>query len=211
MAIPSGSLTPTAMWSPFLYPESADAYITATTDIKLGGIALSDGSQGLQVQAWTLAVSNVGQSNSAVSVTDSHGNTTQVFSAPGITWARLAFDQNMHPVINFLGSLGSGYYWFDPTIPGVTITYFAPATNITKVCCSMDDNRSIQVNLGTTDVIMAYVANGNLCYRQQRDRYLTEYVLYANITTLIPNAVVWKIGMNSKYRLQFQIAGNLYQ
>lgn len=211
MAIPGQSLTPTLMWSPFLPPEDSVTIVTATTDIKLGGRALSDGSAGLQVQTWTLSVGNVGLSNSSVSVTDSHGNTTLLFNAPGITWARLAFDQNMHPVVTFFGSLGSGYYWWDPTIPGVTTTYFSSSTNITKVCCSMDDNRSRETNLGMSDVIMAYVANNNLCYRQQRDRYTIEYVLYTNITEVIPNAVVWKIGMNSRYRLQMQIAGNLYQ
>lgn len=211
MAIPGRSLTPTPIWAPYLAPMNTDNFISQTTDVKLGGIAISDGSQGLQVQNWFLNVTNVGLSTSAVTLTDSSGNLTNLFSAPGITWARLAFDQNMRPVVNFLGSLGSGYYWFDPTIPGITITYFAPATNIGKVCCSMDDNRAIEVNAGLSDVIMAYVANNNLCYRQQRDRYTIEYVLYTNITTVIPNAVVWKIGMNYVNRLQFQIAGNLYQ
>lgn len=211
MAIPSRSLTPTALWSPYLSPENEDTLISATTDVKIGGIALSDGTQGLLVQNWYLNVVNVGLSSSYVTVTDSSGNTTTLFSAAGITWARLAFDQNMHPVVNFLGSLGSGYYWFDPTIPGTTVDYFSPTTNISKVCCSMDDNRATEINLGLSDVIMAYVANTNLCYRQQRDRYTVEYVLYNNITSLISNAFVWKIGMNIHNRLQFQVAGNLYQ
>ena len=211
MAIPGKSLTPTEMWAPFLPPEDSEDLISYTTDVKLGGVALSDGSQGLQVQNWYLTVVDVGMSTSYVTLTDSLGNINTLFSAQGITWARLAFDQNMRQVVNFVGSLGSGYYWWDPTIPGITTTYFSPASNISKVCCSMDDNRGTEVTLGMSDVIMAYVANNNLCFRQQRDRYTIEYILYTNITSIIPNAFVWKIGMNSLYRLQFQIAGNLYQ
>jgi hypothetical protein len=188
-----------------------DALITDTTDVKLGGIALYDGSQGLQVQNWYLNVVDVGLPTSYITVTDSSGNVFTLFSAIGISWARLAFDQNMHPVVTFLGSLGSGYYWWDPSIPGTAINYFPSLSNIGKVCCSMDDNRTIEVTHGYSDVIMAYVANNNLCFRQERDRYTIEYVLHADINLLLANAVVWKIGMNYKNRLQLQLIGSLYQ
>lgn len=209
--IPGNSLTPTPMVSPFLPPMDTDVFITDTTDVKLGGIALSDGSQGLEVQNWYLNVVNPGTALSYVIVTDSHGNLTVLFNEPYITWARLAFDQNMHPVVNFLGSLGSGFYWWDPTIPGVTTTYFPAGDNISKVCCSMDDNRSTEITLGYSDVIMVYVANNNLCFRQERERYTIERILYLNINTQIPNGFVWKIGMNTKYRLQMEIRGSIYQ
>jgi hypothetical protein len=75
----------------------------------------------------------------------------------------------------------------------------------------MDDNRTIEVTHGYSDVIMAYVANNNLCFRQERDRYTIEYVLHADINLLLANAVVWKIGMNYKNRLQLQLIGSLYQ
>lgn len=211
MSIPGGSLTPTPMWSQFLSPYNDPLLVTDTTDVSIGGIALYDASQGLQVQNWYLTVYNVGLSNSYIAISDSQGNSYTLVTTAGITWGRLSFDQNMHPVINFISNLGSGYYWYDPSIPGTTISYFDPTLNIGRVSCIMDDTRPQETLLGLNDIIMGYVANNTLYYRQQRDRYTIAYVLQSNVNTLIANPYVNKIGMNSKYRLQFQLAGQLYQ
>ena len=43
---------------------------------------------------------------------------------------------------------------------------------------TLDDKRRGQTS--SSDVILAYLRAGSLYYRQQRDRYLTEYLLTAN-------------------------------
>lgn len=207
--IPNKSLIQPPLWSPYLPPDSEWDTLTNTTDVSLGGVGLSDPSQGLEYQDWSGFVTDVGLSTSSVYLTAPNTPDTFIFSEPGLTWMRFTFDQNMHPFICFVGSNRSGYFWWDPLLPGNTITAF-PA-GITVAACSMDDKRPLQTRLGNNDIIVGYVNNNNLCYRQQRDRYGTEYVLYDNINTLVSNPFVNKVGMDIKNRLQFQVAGQLYQ
>lgn len=206
--IPNKSLVQPPQLSAYLFPD--DLANTFLVDYELGGIGLSDPSQGLEVQEWTLNVLGSGVST-GIYLSAPNTPSTFILSEPYITFARLAFDQNMHPVITFLCNAGSGYYWWDPSIPGNSVVFFPNTSGITYVACSLDDKRPYQTRVGSSDVIMAYVANNNLCYRQQRDRYGIEYVLYVNINNLIPNPLVNKVGMASNYRLQFEIFGNLYQ
>lgn len=202
---PSKSLLPTVIITPYLYPDNLD--VTPLEDYEEGGIGLSDASQGLQVQAWHLSVQGSGASTS-VWLDAPNTPAVQQFALPNITWARLAFDQNMHPVISYVDATGPGFWWWDPTIPGVTFTSL-PST-IVNPCITLDDKRPIQTLLGNTDVVMAYINGSNLCYRLQRDRYGTEYVWMTNITSLLASPFVNKIGMTSGLRLLLDIRGSLY-
>lgn len=195
-----------AILSAYLYPDNIEP--TALIDWELGGIGLSNGTQGLQVQAWELQVLGSG-SGTAVYVSSPNTPSTQLFALSNISWARLAFDQNMHPIVSYV-SLGSpGFYWYDPTIPGNTFTSL-PSTVITP-CVTMDDKRDLATRLGTNDVVMCYINNNNLCYRLQRERYGTEHVWLSNINTLVTNPIVNRIGMGAGLRLQIEVQGALYQ
>lgn len=205
--IPNRSLIQPPRWMPYLPPVNFPT--TTTTCEAIGGIGLSDPSQGLQVQNWSGYVTNVGLSNSAVYLYSPNTSNTFIFSSPGIVWMRFTFDQNMHPFVSFYDGSSSRYFWWDPTIPGNTIATL-PA-GITYTACMLDDSRPLETLVGSNDIILAYINNTNLCYRQQRDRYQTEYVLYSGINNLISNPFVNKIGMNERYRLQFEIGGQLYQ
>lgn len=190
----------------FLYPDNNST--SALEDWQLGGIGLSNASQGLQVQAWNLTVQGTG-TNTSVWLSAPNTPAAQLFALANITWARLAFDQNMHPVVSYVAGGAPGFYWWDPTIPGATFTTL-PNTVINP-CVTLDDKRAIQTLLGNNDVVMCYINNGNLCYRLQRDRYGTEYVWYSNITSLLVNPFVNKIGMSNNYRLLIELRGALYQ
>src|SRR5574337_470703 len=205
--IPNHSLIQPPRW--FKYFPPVDLPITNTTDLALGGIGLSDPSKGLQYQTWSGSVTDIGLSSSSVYISSPNTVNTFLFTYPGIIWIRFTFDQNMHPFVSFYTGSIAGYFWFDPTLPGNTISIL-PA-GISYPSCVLDDSRPIEVRAGTGDIILAYVNNTNLCYRQQRDRYQIEYVLYSGINNIISNPFVNKIGMNEKYRLQFEIGGQLYQ
>ena len=194
--------------SPFSFLEPDKLTTLATVDYQLGGIGLSDPSQGLQVQTWTAEIIGEGTSTS---VQISAPNTIPVilFSLSNLSWVRLAFDQNMHPVVAYQYLSGSGFWWFDPTIPGTT--FFALPAGSTYPCCSLDDKRPLSTNLGTSDVIVAYLNSTNLLYRQERDRYANEYVLATSLTSYIAAPLLNKIGMDSTLRLLFDIRGVLYQ
>ena len=134
----------------------------------------------------------------------------QLFASPNITWVRLAFDQNMHPFVTFVDQSGSRYWWFDPTVPGQVFATLPVGSS--RASCTMDDKRPLSTQLGTNDIILCYINVGNnLVYRQERDRYNTEYVLLANVNLLISAPFVGRIGMNEKLRLQIEIRGALYQ
>lgn len=202
---PAVPLIQPAIISAYLPPDNVEP--TDLEDWEMGGVGLSDPSEGMQVQVWHLLVHGTGLTTS-VWVDAPNTPPTQIFALADITWARLAFDQNMHPVISFMAAGLPGFYWWDPTIPGTTTTYL-PST-VYRPCVTLDDKRAQQINLGNADVVMAYINLSNLCYRLQRDRYGTEYVWLANITTLISNPFVNRIGMTEGLRLLLEIHGALY-
>jgi hypothetical protein len=194
------------MWAPFQYPDNIPVYYT--TDYQLGGIGLSDASQGLQVQAWFLEISGPVSNNNIV-ISAPNTQPTILLSAPNVTEVSLSFDQNMRPAVAYVSQGNPYFWWFDTTIPGYTT--ISLGSTVTNPRCTTDDKRAREVNIGYTDIILAYINNNNLCFRQQRDRFTIERVLQANLNNLIPNPSLIKIGMNSIERLQFQIFGNLWQ
>jgi hypothetical protein len=202
---PAVILTDPAIILPYLPPDDIEP--TDLEDWEMGGVGLSNATLGLEYQVWHLLVHGE-DANTSVWVDAPNTAPVQLFALPFITWARLAFDQNMHPVIAYETSAGAGFYWWDPTIPGTTFTSL-PST-VHKPCVTMDDKREIQTRLGNNDVVMTYVNLSNLCYRLERDRYGVEYVWLANITSLISNPFVNRIGMTTQYRLLLEIHGALY-
>lgn len=205
MISPSTLSIPTPIYTVYVPPD--ESIITNLTDTCLGGIGIQDPSQGLQVQDWTLQVIQNG-TNWDFYISAPNTPATYMFSRINVTWGRLAFDQNMFPFIAYIDTYGAGYYWYNPLIPG--FQFVTMTSDVTTPCCTMDDKRDIATRVGSNDIILAYVRNNSLFYRQQRDRYGTEYLLYNNINTLIPNPTVWKVGMNEGMRLQFLLHGNLY-
>lgn len=194
-----------AIITAYLYPD--DIPPTDLEDWELGGIGLSNASQGLQVQAWHLLVHGV-TATTSVWLDAPTVPAFQLFALANITWARLAFDQNMHPVVAYMAGGLPGFYWFDPTIPGNTFTSL-PST-VLDPCVTMDDKRALQTALGNNDVVMCYVNLGNLCYRLERERYGTEHVWLANVDHIVANPRVNRIGMTEGYRLLIEVQGALY-
>jgi hypothetical protein len=129
------------------------------------------------------------------------------FSAPGITEFSFSFDQNMRLAIAFVQDGVAKLRWFD-SVPGQTVITEYPSAITPRVV--LDDKRFTQTS--ASDIIFAYMRNGDLYYRQQRDRFQTEI----DPTELMPepertqtrerNALspgLIKIGFNRQLRLQF--------
>lgn len=111
----------------------------------------------------------------------------------GVRWLSCAFDSNGRPVIAYQIGVDTYLYWYDSAIPGFTTTTFALGE---RPMLTFDDVRP-QMNM-TSDVILAYIKNGVLAYRQQRDRYNTEYSLGA-----APSMRFARMGMGRHLRLEF--------
>jgi hypothetical protein len=206
MFSPATLSNPSPIFSLYIPPDGDP--ITELTDVELGGIGLQDPSQGLQVQDWTLTIVPNGL-NGDFYLSAPNFPSTLLFSRVNVTWGRLAFDQNMFPIISYVDQYGAGYYWYDPIAHAYAFVVMDPA--VRTPCVTMDDKRPIPTLVGSNDVILAYMKGNGLYYRIQRERYGTEYLLKLDMTTLIPNPSLWMVGMNEGMRLQFLFHGNLYQ
>lgn len=206
--IPGNGLSNPALPLPFLYPKDIDT--DSTFAYELGGIALSDSSQGLQIQAWKVEIVPIGDGSTANAVISSATQLPLVlFNLPDFTEISLAFDQNMKPFVAYVSQGNPGFYWYDATLPGDRFTALPP--NSTTPRCTLDDDRALEISSGRSDIIIAYILSNNLVFRMERDRYTIEYVLYNNLNLVpITNASLNRIGMDTGYRLQFFLTGGLY-
>lgn len=204
--MPGNALSIPTLWSPYLPPDNITPSLTVS--YQEGGISLSDASQGLQVQVWTLSIEGPVISNDLV-ISAPNTLPAILLSAPNVTQISLAFDSNMKPCIGYTSQGNAYFWWYDTTIPGYT-TITLPATS-TFPQCTLDDKRKVSLDLGISDIILCYLLNNNLYMRMQRDRFLIDYVLRTSVSNDIPNPSLMKVGMNTNLRLDFTVNGNLWQ
>lgn len=188
--IPEGRLSTTPVVAPFMEAQKQVPLI----DYEKGGVGLNNPTQGLQVQTWTLRYDRA-SGNMRLSAPNTPEFT--LWNRPDITEVSLAFDQNMNPFVAFVQAGVAKFWWYDPTIPGQTFAESLLGTAITPRA-TMDEKRATQS--AVSDIILGYMRNNNLCYRIQRERYLTEHVLRTGCGGKLAD-----IGRNTGYRLQFKL------
>lgn len=167
MAMPENIFSDPPVPAAFLPPDDrfrSDPLI----DYELGGIAIGDPSQGLQVQVWECRVA-AGMIQVRV---EGVGLWTDVISDVGITEVSLAFDQNMRPTVSYMAGGACKLYWYDADIPGFTTSTFAGGSSPVVM---MDDKRAMEI--GLNDILLFYVRGDRVIHRLQRDRFLIEYDL----------------------------------
>ena len=166
-------------------------------DFELGGIGLYNPTQGLQVQVWRAYIAN---GRKHIYINAPNTSDTLVYTAANygtLSEVSLAFDQNMHPMIAFVENGVSKYNWFD-SVSQTQITS-SLASDCLSPRVSLDD-KSLFAE-ASSDIILAYIKNGNLYRRQQRDRYTVEVLLKTGIPA---GYYLHKIGMNRGRRMQFE-------
>lgn len=188
--LPDNELASLQMFSEwqYYYPMTDDLNIA----YEIGGIAISDISEGLRAALWTLQfidgelyLGKVGETLTSV-----------LEVGAGIVKVALAFDQNMRPCYAWqLNPEDCVLYYYDTVLGDFTQVTF---TGTMSPCLTLDDSRAEA--LGYTDVIFAYLKDGDLCYRQQRDRFLTEYTVVAT-----DKKHLVRIGLSVGNRLQFML------
>lgn len=189
--LPEGRLSIVNVPAPILGGRAGS--ISLKQDFEDGPIALNDPSEGLFYQIWQGIASDTG-----VKLWDADENGTDVLSALNITEMSFTFDQNGRPSICFTQYGQTKIYWFDSSLGTVTTTTIGAGIGSPKLI--LDDKRQTQI--GSSDIIMGYIKNEQLCYRQQRDRFLIEYILATGVVGRLI-----KIGMGNNLRLQF-VVGN---
>lgn len=192
--IPEDRLSTETVQGEFIFPSGL--YATRTQDYELGGVALQDPSQGLQVQAWFCYLEDESIYIRPVEST----SPTLLMTRAGVVELSVAFDQNMRWNLALLLDTGElEFHWYD-TVVNEYVTSVYP--NVVSVKATLDDKRPLQILQDTSDVILTYIrSNASLYYRQQRDRYETEYLLIEDCPV---NYRISNFGMTTKQRLQWR-------
>tara|TARA_R110001606_G_C15330447_1_gene645518 strand:- start:38 stop:610 length:573 start_codon:yes stop_codon:yes gene_type:complete len=162
--------------------------VTRTVDYEDGGIAIQDPSRGSQYQRWRGRLLGENIILDAPEV-----ESFVALSGPDITEISFTFDQNMRPAIAYVQDGVAKLWWFD-SVPGQQVITEYPGAITPRVI--LDDKRFTQTS--NSDVILGYVRDGTLYYRQQRDRFTIERLLDVG-----PHVGLVKIGFNVQLRLQF--------
>ncbi len=192
MSLPDQQLSSTPVPGTVLGPDVLTT--DRRYDYEWGGIALNDASQGLRVQVWTAYI--IGDD---IVLDPDDGPAQTLLSVPGgVAAVSLAFDRNMRPVVAYVTSAGlTRLFWYDTLVADEVDTPF-PGIENPRVC--HDDKRDMQAS--SSDVIFAYTRDGDLYYREQRDRYGVERLLQADIGAVR----LRNIGMGDNLRLHFVLA-----
>jgi hypothetical protein len=189
--MPGNVLSTTPIPAPLLQPDNWDK--SPFTDFELGGVAVSDTSQGLDSYIWKVWSVD---GNVFINRVDLDDDTDAVlmFYRKNCRNLGLAFDQNMRPAVSYTVGPDVYLYWYDTAISAYTITQFAGCRS---PGITLDDKRLGQTSI--SDVILFYIRLDKFYMRVQRDRYLIEYFLY----DLPANYELKHVGMGSNLRLQF--------
>lgn len=185
--IPANAFTLTPTYAPFKPP--LDEPYTPLSQVTLGGVAVGDGSQGRTLKRWVCYYDGIN-----IQVRPEDGTSVYNVPAVGAESISLAFDANMGVVLAWKTSTGAKLYYYDT----VTVRYITrDFPGLTSCRVSVDDTRDFYTS--SSDVIFCYTKDGNLYYRQQRDRYDTERLIQAVSGTVV------KAGMNELNRFQIEL------
>jgi hypothetical protein len=171
---------------------------TRLTDFERGGIALNDGSQGLDVQDWRVRVVGDDVLISAFPYTSE----SVLITEANIRDISLAFDQNMRPTLAYMVGDAAKLYWYDAALPGQTTTTLA--AGVFSPFLAMDDKRAFATSTASNDILLLYLRGSTLYYRQQRERYNTERTLRVFGG---PGVSIKRAGMNRGLRFQIEVVG----
>ena len=185
--IPNNTFTATPVIGTFLYLQ--DVVYTPLTQTVMGGIAISDPSEGRLYQPWSV---NYDGTNILVNPNTSAAVFTM--AVPNVVAVSLAFDSNMGIVLAWITTSGTAVLYYYDTIAAAYTTHSYAGITSCRLCV---DN-PVTYFQGASDVIFGYTNGTNLCYRQQRDRYNIEYII-APTTKLLT-----RLGPTSANRLQFE-------
>lgn len=151
--------------SPYLW--GAELLSKDTESWEMGGVGISDPSGGLTYQMWH----GVLETDTGTVLLDAP-NTPQfvLYSEAGITQMDFSFDQNMKPCLAFTQNGVAKFWWYNTVnLQYEIITLPGAMTPLVL----LDDKRDEQ--LGQSDIVLFYLRDGRLYYREQRDRFTIEY------------------------------------
>jgi hypothetical protein len=203
--LPQNTLSTEPYPNEFLLPRNR--FRARLVDYDHGGIALNDPSQGLRVKIWRCRWELGDFIVDAPDVAS-----TVIHSASSVYELGFTFDQNMQWFLVWVTNIGEAFYrWFDPTVPGLVTVPLDLGTITPR--CALDDKREVAgTEAGASDIILTYMREDALYYRQQRERFLTERELASGVITVrgteydLADQQLYNVGMNRFLRFQWRFA-----
>jgi len=189
MSLPNNRLTAIDTRPSFRVPDHIVKL--PLTDYEIGGVAPQNNTEGNNSYEWKASYSDP----EVRLAREPFCNHIVVLNAPGITELSFTFDQNMRHILAFMQNGVCKLHWFDTQTNSYTTTSYSGAFS-PKV--ALDDKRTPSNTIN--DVLFFYLKEGNLCYRQQRERFATERVLTA---TDAPG--IRRVGMSTNLRFIIEL------
>lgn len=177
---------------PWCYRGGRALPVSKMCDYEDGGVAIQDPSLGLEYQTWRTRVSPdgtqilLGAPNQAESV---------IYTGADITEVSLTFDGNMRPHYTWVEGGVAYFNWYNSLTSDFEIMTLPDAIS-PRV--AMDDKRDFAGSYQS--VLLAYIRDGVLYGRDQRDRFQVEYEI---MTVPYENSYLVKMGLNNKFRFQY--------
>lgn len=184
----NGVLSTQNLPSEYIVPMRQSNYMSYSK----GGVAIGNTSKGLMYQNW-----RCGYDGEYIVLYTEDDVANRVLVAENVDHISFTFDQNMNPFILYDVGGVTYQYWYDSVAGAQVVTELG--TDYRYAQCTLDDPRPEFT--GESDIIVAYLKpNGDLCYRVQRERYLTEHV----VTTGLTGRRLTQIGITRNYRFRFR-------
>jgi len=172
--------------------EPRNRHYPMTEAWSLGTKAINDTSTDLNTHNWFGWVENGWFKIKREDLTEVH----DIVELPKgkLTQLDFCFDQTMKPIAVFVIDSETYLYFYRDN----TFAFEKLDANIK--CPRLVLDNYYLADVGVSDVILGYCYNGKLCYRIQRERYGTEYV----IGTDPDKHLLWRIGHMQDGRIGFQ-------
>jgi hypothetical protein len=189
--LPENVLKTLSAPSAFLEPDGRER--NPLEDFEQGGVAMGNASMGLQYQSW-----RAWWVDGVVYLAPVFGGTpTALFTLANVTELSLSFDQGMRPCVAYVAGGQAGLRWFDATVGDYAVL---PLPGAASPFLTLDDKRPDFV--AASDVLLFYLLDGGVWYRQQRDRFAVARRL-ANIPTFTQRITRCGMGVNNRLQIEF--------
>lgn len=185
--------------APFQYPDNISSS-SELVDYEMGGLAIQDPSKGLKYQIWK-GWWDATDATVYLSTDDASATPIAIFTESDVIEFTFTFDQNMRwaAATRLVGNV-LHFRWYDTAAESYVTSVY---TGISSVGLALDDKRDMQVQFGATDMILTYVRADQVCWRIQRDRFLTEYT---HSGFIVPDSMrITHFGMSKINRLQWRL------
>lgn len=199
--LPPGSPSTAVYSAPFVSPD--DTTRDLLTDYERGGTALNDASLGLNVKNWKCAYNKL--TGDVIISNVNGGQASTQFNAPQITEISFTFDQLMRPTFAYVQATVAKLRWFDSVI-GATVTDVISGA-VRSPFLALDERRDVLV--GTSDMILAYIREGAVYYRQQRERFTEEHLLLDVLPAGASRIVALGMARNNRFQVQVETVSDV--